>query len=136
DGFIDRYSGQRVVFPAALRAISVLLPEEFPHHPNWRMDACHFAYYELCAVVDHVKPRARGGTNEMDNLLTTSTLRNSAKANFTLQELGWRLLDDSDLDKWDGLMEWFFKITERMPELLEVSDIAGWAGAAREVLRG
>lgn len=133
DGFVDRYSGRRLVFPAALRAISILLPDEFPHHPNWRMDVCHFAYYELSAVVDHMTPRARGGTNDMDNLVTTSTVRNSAKANFTLEELGWTLLSEQELDKWDGLVAWFLEMARREPQLLEVSDIRGWWETAREL---
>ena len=35
DGFIDRYSGDRLVFPGTLRLLSTLMPEEFPAHPNW-----------------------------------------------------------------------------------------------------
>lgn len=136
DGFVDRYSGRRLVFPAALRVMSELLPSDFPHQTNWKMDVCHFAYYELSAVVDHVKPRARGGTNDMHNLATTSTVRNSAKANFTLDELGWKLLRDHELDKWDGLVGWFFEMTDRKPKLLEVSDIRAWSETAREVIGG
>ena len=41
DGFIDRYTGARLVFPGALRLVSILLPAEFPFRPNRKMDACH-----------------------------------------------------------------------------------------------
>lgn len=34
DGFVDRYSGKRLVLPGALRLLSRLLPEEFPFHSN------------------------------------------------------------------------------------------------------
>jgi hypothetical protein len=44
DGFIDRYSGQRLIFPVIFRALSKLLPAEFPTHPNWRMTETHIAY--------------------------------------------------------------------------------------------
>ena len=30
DGFIDRYSGKKLVFPGTLRSISKLLPDQFP----------------------------------------------------------------------------------------------------------
>jgi hypothetical protein len=43
DRFIDRYSGERLVFPGALRLISRRMPGAFPYHPNWKMDECHFA---------------------------------------------------------------------------------------------
>ena len=31
DGFIDRYSGERLVFPGTLRLLSLLIPDEFPY---------------------------------------------------------------------------------------------------------
>ena len=37
DGFVDRYSGERLVFPGVLRLLSRLLPTEFPFHRNWKM---------------------------------------------------------------------------------------------------
>jgi hypothetical protein len=37
DGFVDRYSGARLVFPATLRLISKRLPEQFPFHRNGRL---------------------------------------------------------------------------------------------------
>src|ERR1700716_3481233 len=47
DGFIDRYSGARLVCGAALRLISKRLPQQFPFQSNWRTDSCHFAFWEL-----------------------------------------------------------------------------------------
>lgn len=44
DGFVDRYSGERLVCAAALRLISKRLPDQFPFQVNWRTDACHFAF--------------------------------------------------------------------------------------------
>jgi hypothetical protein len=38
DGFIDRYSGARLVCGAALRLISKRLPQQFPFQSNWRTD--------------------------------------------------------------------------------------------------
>lgn len=35
DGFINRYSGDKLVNPGMLRVISKLCPEKFPYHPNW-----------------------------------------------------------------------------------------------------
>ncbi len=61
DGFTDRYTGARLVFPPVLKLISRLIPEVFPYHPNWKMAECHIAYWELSATVDHVVPIARGG---------------------------------------------------------------------------
>ena len=107
DGFVDRYSGRRLVLPGALRLLSKVMPEEFPFHANWKMSESHVMWWELCPTVDHVEPVARGGRDDESNWVTTSMLRNSAKANWTLDELGWALLPDEQLNKWDGLTEWF-----------------------------
>ena len=47
DGFVDRYSGQRLVFPGALRLLSIILPVEFPAHPNWKMCSSPILSWEL-----------------------------------------------------------------------------------------
>ncbi len=41
DGFRDRYTGDRLVFPPVLRVLTTVLPNEFPCHPNWRKDVTH-----------------------------------------------------------------------------------------------
>src|SRR5688500_15698751 len=84
DGFIDRYSGQRLIFTPVLRVISQLFPTDFPYHTNWKMSACHIAYYELAPTVDHVVPVTRSGSDDETNWVTTCMVRNSAKANWTL----------------------------------------------------
>jgi hypothetical protein len=67
DGFIDRYSGKRLIFPGTLRLISCCLPNEFPFHPNWKMTDTHPAYWELAPTVDHIVPIARGGADDEDD---------------------------------------------------------------------
>lgn len=84
DGFIDRYSGERLLFPPVLRVLSSVLPEAFPYHPNRKTDVTHPAYWEIAATVDHLVPVTRGGIDEQSNLITTSMAHNFAKMNWTL----------------------------------------------------
>jgi hypothetical protein len=56
DGFVDRYSEKKLVFPGALRLMSLLLPENFPFQSNWKMSETHIAFWELSPTVDHVTP--------------------------------------------------------------------------------
>jgi hypothetical protein len=72
DGFTDRYSGTRLIFPGTLRMLSVLLPEQFPYHRNWKQSETHPAYWELFPTIDHVVPVARGGADDETNIVTTS----------------------------------------------------------------
>ncbi|HEC08308.1 MAG TPA: HNH endonuclease [Acidimicrobiales bacterium] len=103
DGFIDRYSGRRLVFPAALRLISLELPEEFPFHSNWKFSETHRAYWDLIPTIDHVLPVAVGGSDDETNWATTNMIHNSAKGLWTLDELGWEIHGPGNLDEWDGL---------------------------------
>lgn len=131
DGFIDRYSGGRLVFPAALRLISRALPNRFPYHPNWKMSETHVAYWELCPTIDHIVPVSRGGKDAPSNWVCTSMLRNGIKANWRLEELGWELVDAGDISEWDGLIKWFLHYTDSCDELLDKSSyLRRWRRAA------
>jgi hypothetical protein len=130
DGFIDRYSGQRLVFPGVLRLLSRLLPEEFPFHPNWKISETHPAYWELFPTIDHLVPIARGGSNSEANWITTSMSRNASKANWTLAELGWSLREPGSLAEWDGLTGFFLESIDSNKSLLEDAYLRRWHGAA------
>jgi hypothetical protein len=130
DGFVDRYSGVRLVCVAALRLISKRLPDQFPFQTNWRTDACHFAFWELVPTIDHILPVSRGGADDESNWATTSMLRNSAKANFTLDELGWSLCPPGDMKDWDGLLGWFVDQANADRAVLDDPYLRQWFGAA------
>ena len=131
DGFLCRYSGERLIFPGTLRLLSVLWPEQFPFHTNWKMGETHLAYWQLYPTVDHVVPLARGGPDDETNWVTTSQLRNSAKSNWLLGELGWTLRPAGDLRDWDGLSGWFLEYVEAHPDLLKIPAIKCWYHALR-----
>jgi 5-methylcytosine-specific restriction endonuclease McrA len=133
DGFLDRYSGLPLVFPGTLRLLSLRLPDDFPFHQNWKTDRCHLAYWELCPTIDHVVPVSRGGADNETNWVTTSMVKNSAKANFLLEEIGWQLLPRRSEGDWDGLTTWFSKEIARRPESLGNAYIRDWARALEKM---
>ncbi len=126
DGFIDRYSGRRLLFPAVLRVLSILLPSDFPFHRNWKMNETHQSYWELFPTLDHVVPIARGGTDTGDNLVSTSMLRNSAKSNWTLEELGWSLHPPGNMAVWDGMLAWFIACVDKNKSILKDRYVSRW----------
>ncbi len=130
DGFIDRYTGERLVFPPVLRVISAALPAAFPYHPNWKTEVTHPVYWEVGATIDHVVPVTRGGKDDETNWVTTSMARNIAKMNWTLEELGWRLHPPGDLMAWDGLLQWFMDYTSTRPDLRTQPSLRQWHRAA------
>jgi hypothetical protein len=130
DGFLDRYSGQRLVFPGILRLLSRLLPQEFPFHPNWKMAETHPAYWELFPTIDHVLPVSRGGPDSDENWITTSMLRNAAKSNWTLEELGWSPCPAGSLADWDGLTTLFVDFVDSKRSVLDDAYLRRWYSAA------
>ncbi len=130
DGFTDRYSGEKLVFPPVLRLISMLMPDEFPFHKNWKMSECHIAYWQLLPTIDHVVPVSRGGLDEESNWVSTSQLRNNSKANWLLEELDWKLHEPGDLGEWDGLIGWFIDYVAERSDVLGDGYIASWHRAA------
>jgi hypothetical protein len=131
DGFIDRYCDARLVCVAALRLISKRLPDQFPFQTNWRTDACHFAFWELVPTLDHILPVSRGGADDESNWATTSMLRNLAKANFTLDELGWSLCSPGDMKDWDGLLGRFIEQANADRAVLDDHYLREWFTASR-----
>ncbi len=116
-------------FPPVLRVLTVLLPDQFPFHRNWKMAETHQVYWDLFPTLDHIVPIARGGGDYEDNLVSTSMLRNSAKANSTLEELGWSLHPPGDITRWDGMLAWCVKFIEIDAMLLKDKYIARWCRA-------
>lgn len=131
DGFVDRYSGDPLIFPGALKALSLRLPDVFPAHPNWKMSESHIAFWRHFATVDHVIPVARGGAHEESNFVTTSMLHNGMKANWLLEELGWELAEPGDLREWDGLLGTTLRLAQESPELLADRSFRNWHDAGR-----
>jgi hypothetical protein len=98
------------------------------------MAESHFVYWELFPTIDHVEPAARGGVDNSDNWVCTSMVRNSAKSNWTLAELGWQLYAPGNLAEWDGLTRWFVDATDQHPEWITSDYLRTWRSAALRLL--
>jgi 5-methylcytosine-specific restriction endonuclease McrA len=126
DGFIDRYSGQKLLNPGLLKVLSYYMPDVFPYHAHWKMEECHNAYWEFVPTVDHIYPVALGGADSEENWATTSMLHNSIKNNWTLEQLQWELYEAGNYEEWDGLTGLFVKLVEAAPVLIEDAYIKRW----------
>lgn len=132
DGFTCRYSGDRLVFPGTLRALAILLPDAFPYQLHWKQSATHPAFYELSPTIDHIVPVARGGADDEGNVVTTSMLRNSAKANWLLEELRWPPDRAPIVSGWDGLLGWFSSMYSSHDALRSDAAVRRWYRAASQ----
>lgn len=136
DGFLDRYTGARVIHPVALRILGEELGNLFPWHAHGSQKVAHIANWELMATVDHRIPVQRGGSNDKSNLITASMNMNGAKGMQTVEELPFDLHEPGDPEEWDGLSGWFLSYVEHKPEYMEVSgNVRDWHRATRSVAR-
>ena len=126
DGYIDRYSGRKLIFPPLFRIFQQQMPECFPAHPNWKRSESHPIYWEYWPEVDHLVPVARGGVDAMPNWVTASVRTNRMKAEWTLEELGWDLHPSGSFEKWDGLEGLYKKFLESQPERMKDAYLGRW----------
>lgn len=134
DGFIDRYSGKKLVNPGVLKVISHYLPETFPYQKNWKMTECHIGYWELVPTLDHIYPIALGGSDNPDNWATTSMLNNSIKSNWTLEQMRWTLVEAGNFEEWDGMTKQFVEFVDNYSTLLKDNYILNWYKASIKIL--
>ena len=136
DGFIDRYSGERLINPGIFKILSDYYPEEFPYHPHGKTTEAHIAYWEMFPTIDHIIAIAKGGTDDKSNWVTTSMLRNGAKSHWTLAQLHWKLCEPGNLSEWDGLTGKFIEIVERdAQKLLQDTYIKRWYDASKKLYK-
>jgi hypothetical protein len=126
DGFIDRYSGDKLLFPGLIKILTIELPDIFKYHRNWKMSDTHLIYWDLFPTVDHLIPIAKGGQDNESNWITTSMVRNAAKSNWTIEELGWKLFDKGQLDNWNGLINYFIEFTTKNQDYKMDSYVNTW----------
>jgi len=126
DGFIDRYSGDKLLFPGLIKILTIEFPDIFKYHRNWKMSETHMIYWDLFPTIDHLIPIARGGQDNENNWITTSMIRNSAKSNWTIEEIGWKLHDKGQLDNWDGLVSYFIDLTNKNIDYEKDNYVSDW----------
>jgi 5-methylcytosine-specific restriction endonuclease McrA len=133
DGFIDRYTGKKLVNPGILKVITYYFPEEFPYDPHWKMTRTHIAYWDLIPTIDHIFPIAQGGVDNPSNWATTSMKNNSIKSNYSLDEINWELHPSGSVREWDGLTKLFIGLVDQNKELLQDSYIKSWYKISKTV---
>jgi len=135
DGCIDRYTGQRLLFPGVIYLLGSVgyknaytgpLREVLPWVKNWPRDdnpekgkpRAHSIIYDIECTWDHLHPVAAGGDYPLNNLYTTSMWNQAVKGDqLMLNPINPRF-PEGDLQQWDGLLGWALAyIDENRPVL-------------------
>lgn len=146
DGFVDQYTGERLIFPGTLLLLGKLLPEPFAtpkDSAGWRVAECHWIYWRLWPTVEHLDPVSRGGHNDdLDRLITTSQMVNSARGPWAPDEVPEKIrIERIDAEaararRWDGTLRWFLTHANRWQEHLEGdATLRGWHQSAKTAMK-
>lgn len=103
DGNHCRFCGIPVIRREVRKRIQAAYPEALPWGTTNLTQ--HAAFQAMWAQYDHILPHARGGNNELSNVVLTCAPCNFARMNYCLEEVG--LLDPRTRaparSTWDGL---------------------------------
>lgn len=102
DGYTCRYCDGPVIADSVLRAYSMRVGTEVFPVGNTNLSR-HGVMLAFRASVDHVDPRSRGGTDDVENLVTSCWPCNFGKSSYALDEL---LLDDPRERVPGGMPDW------------------------------
>ncbi len=103
DCYCCRFCGVPVVRSEIRQILHKMYPEALP----WGRTngSQHAAFQAMWAQFDHILPHARGGTNDLENVVVTCAPCNFGRMDYTLAELGLcdpRVREPISID-WDGL---------------------------------
>ena len=135
DGFMNRFTGELLIFPAVLRLLSREIPATMPYQAAWRLGETHIAYYDLYACTSKLIPRSRGGSDIESNQVTTTMPYVLARSNSTVEEMGWRLTREGYVDEWDGMSSWYVEYLKENQEIRNINFFNLWYIAAKRVLQ-
>lgn len=103
DSYHCRFCGIPVIRQESRNRIKKAYPDALP----WGRSniSQHAAFQAMWLQYDHLLPHARGGTNDLENMVITCAPCNYARMNYTLEEVG--LVDPRNRmaikSTWDGL---------------------------------
>ena len=60
-------------------------------------------------------------------------VRNSAKSNWTIEELDWHIHPSGQIEDWDGLLSWATEFIQANPELQNDALIKKWHSVALKI---
>ena len=103
DGFHCRFCG----IPLIRAETRMLIRSAYPEALRWgvRNAEQHAGFQAMWLQYDHLLPHARGGSNELSNMIVTCAPCNNGRSNLTLEEVGLAdpLLRAPARSTWDGL---------------------------------
>lgn len=103
DGYYCRFCG----LPVIRSEVRKYFVREYPNSVSWGKTnkTQHAGFQALWAQYDHIIPHARGGDNNIENMILTCAACNFGRMNYLLEEVDLVDPRDREIKKgdWDGL---------------------------------
>ncbi|NKF24509.1 HNH endonuclease [Solimonas marina] len=103
DGYSCRFCGMPVIRPE----VRVGMARTYPATVRWgrREAEQHSAFQAMWAQYDHVVPHAKGGTNDLENIVLACAACNFGRGGYSLEEVGVSDPRERSASRgsWDGL---------------------------------
>jgi hypothetical protein len=112
DGFSCGHCGKALIPVPVLRAITLFWPDEIPVQANWA-GTTHPLYLQFAATFDRANPRAIGGMDRLENLLTSCWACNASQGPFLLEHDESRRSEPRH-PKWRGLVPQYLELEARV----------------------
>jgi hypothetical protein len=103
DGFHCRFCG----IPVVRRETQILIHKSYQAAMRWGINNAdqHAGFQAMWLQYDHILPHARGGNNDLSNMVVTCAPCNNGRCSLTLEEVGLAdpRLREPVRSPWDGL---------------------------------
>jgi len=99
DNWHCRYCGRPIFFNPTLNLLEKLNPDHIYYHPHGKSGSMLSLFQWSMGSVDHIKPVARGGTNDLENFVTACWYCNHRKREKMTPAQKMLAKKES---KWDG----------------------------------
>ena len=106
DQWCCRYCGIEVLLSPALKALNEKYPGHGYYHRNGKKSKMAKLFLDKCACVDHIIPVAKGGLNEIENMVCACWECNTKKSDDSDPKWIKKMIKIDELqpsDGWDGL---------------------------------
>ncbi len=119
DNWTCKYCGEPVFFAPTLKLLDKISPGRGYYHPNGKTDNILSLFQWRWASIDHVKPHAKGGADDVSNYVTACwgcNLKLRDKSEKQGKPKPGKSNSNAENVNWDGLSSLYTELSQKKDE--------------------